>query len=66
LTTEIAEAIEHAIRPLGVAVVIEAQHFCMMMRGVQKQESSTVTSCMKGSFRNPETRIEFLRLIRKE
>jgi GTP cyclohydrolase I len=66
LTTEIAEAIEHAIRPLGVAVVIEAQHFCMMMRGVQKQESSTVTSCMKGSFRNPETRIEFLRFIRKE
>jgi GTP cyclohydrolase I len=66
LTTEIAEAIEHAIRPLGVAVVIEAQHFCMMMRGVQKQESSTVTSCMRGSFRNPETRVEFLRLIRKE
>jgi GTP cyclohydrolase I len=66
LTTEIAEAIEHAIRPLGVAVVIEAQHFCMMMRGVQKQESSTVTSCMKGSFSNPETRVEFLRLIRKE
>jgi GTP cyclohydrolase I len=66
LTTEIAEAIEHAIRPLGVAVVIEAQHFCMMMRGVQKQESSTVTSCMKGSVSNPETRVEFLRLIRKE
>jgi GTP cyclohydrolase I len=66
LTTEIAEALEQAIRPLGVAVVIEARHFCMMMRGVQKQESSTVTSCMKGSFRNPETRTEFLSLIRKE
>jgi GTP cyclohydrolase I len=66
LTTEIAKALEQAIRPLGVAVVIEARHFCMMMRGVQKQESSTVTSCMKGSFRNPETRTEFLSLIRKE
>jgi GTP cyclohydrolase I len=66
LTTEIAEAIEQAINPAGVAVVIEARHLCMMMRGVQKQESSTMTSCMKGSFRNPETRNEFLNLIRKQ
>lgn len=66
LTTEIAEAIEQAIHPAGVGVVIEARHLCMMMRGVQKQESSTITSCMKGSFRNPETRNEFLSLIRKQ
>jgi GTP cyclohydrolase I len=66
LTTEIAEAIEEAINPAGVAVVIEARHLCMMMRGVQKQESSTMTSCMKGSFRTPETRNEFLSLIRKQ
>ena len=65
LTTQIAEALESAINPLGVGVVIEARHFCMMMRGVEKQHSSTVTSAMLGAFRKKETRDEFLSLIRK-
>ena len=64
LTTQIAEAIESAIRPIGVGVVIEARHLCMMMRGVEKQHSSTVTSSMLGAFRKKETRDEFLSLIR--
>jgi len=64
LTTQIAEAIESAIKPLGVGVVIEARHLCMMMRGVEKQHSSTVTSAMLGAFRKKETRDEFLSLIR--
>jgi GTP cyclohydrolase I len=64
LTTEIAEAIQNAAKPLGVGVVIEARHLCMMMRGVEKQHSSTVTSSMLGSFRKKETRDEFLSLIR--
>ena len=65
LTTQIAEAIEQAIEPAGVGVVIEASHLCMMMRGVQKQNSKTVTSCMLGAFREDEkTRSEFLQLIR--
>ena len=63
LTTEIAEAIESAIKPHGVGVVVEARHLCMMMRGVEKQHSATVTSSMLGAFRNKETRDEFLRLI---
>lgn len=66
LTTEIAEAIERAINPLGVGVVIEARHLCMMMRGVEKQHSSTITSSMLGAFRNKETRDEFLALIRAQ
>jgi GTP cyclohydrolase I len=65
LTTQIAETIQNAINPLGVGVVIEARHLCMMMRGVEKQHSSAVTSSMLGAFRNEqETRDEFLALIR--
>jgi GTP cyclohydrolase IA len=64
LTTQIAEAILEAINPLGVGVVIEARHLCMMMRGVEKQHSSTITSSMLGAFRQKETREEFLALIR--
>ncbi|TMC47682.1 MAG: GTP cyclohydrolase I FolE [Chloroflexi bacterium] len=64
LTTQIAEALDSALAPHGVAVVIEAAHLCMMMRGVQKQNSQTVTSCMLGSFREDEkSRTEFLELI---
>ncbi len=66
LTTQSAEAIQNAIEPQGVGVVIEARHLCMMMRGVEKQHSSAVTSSMLGSFRNEEeTRTEFLSLIRQ-
>jgi GTP cyclohydrolase IA len=65
LTVQIAETIQNAIHPLGVGVVIEARHLCVMMRGVEKQHSSAVTSHMLGSFRNSEkTREEFLQLIR--
>ena len=63
LTTQIAEAIESAIKPQGVGVVVEARHLCMMMRGVEKQHSATITSSMLGAFRNQETRDEFLALI---
>lgn len=63
LTTQILEAIDQALSPLGVAVVIEASHFCMMMRGVSKQNSVTTTSAFSGEFRNETTRSEFLRLI---
>jgi GTP cyclohydrolase IA len=66
LTTQIAEAIQNAIEPQGVGVVIEARHLCMMMRGVEKQHSAAVTSSMLGSFRSEEeTRTEFLSLIRQ-
>jgi GTP cyclohydrolase I len=66
LTTHIAEAIQHAVEPQGVGVVIEARHLCMMMRGVEKQHSAAVTSSMLGCFRNEEeTRTEFLSLIRQ-
>jgi GTP cyclohydrolase I len=64
LTTQIAEAIQNAIKPQGVGVVIEARHLCMMMRGVEKQHSSTITSSMLGAFREKQTRDEFLALIR--
>jgi GTP cyclohydrolase I len=64
LTTQIAETIQRAIEPLGVGVVIEARHLCMMMRGVEKQHSAAVTSSMIGAFREKETRDEFLALIR--
>src|SRR3954470_20067938 len=65
LTTQIAETIQDAINPLGVGVVVEARHLCMMMRGVEKQHSSAITSAMLGAFRNEqETREEFLSLIR--
>jgi len=63
LTVEIAESIQHAIQPMGVGVVIEARHLCMMMRGVEKQHSATVTSSMLGAFRAQQTRQEFLSLI---
>jgi len=66
LTTQIAGAIESAIRPQGVGVVVEARHLCMMMRGVEKQHSGTITSSMLGNFRNKETRDEFLALIRAQ
>ncbi len=63
LTEQVAQAITDAVRPLGVGVVIEAFHLCMMMRGVQKQNSRTITSALRGVFRDdPKTRDEFLRL----
>ena len=66
LTQQIAEAITEAVSPRGVGVLCEAQHFCMMMRGVEKQHSGTVTSSMLGTFRkNKATRDEFLALTRK-
>ena len=65
LTNEIADTISDKIAPLGVAVVIEATHLCMSMRGVQKQNSFAVTSAMVGAFRNnARTRMEFLELIK--
>jgi GTP cyclohydrolase I len=65
LTTQIAECLQEALRPRGVAVVIEAVHLCMLMRGVEKQNSKAVTSAMLGGFRKrPETRAEFLELLR--
>jgi GTP cyclohydrolase I len=63
MTRQIADALKEAINPQGVGVVIEAQHLCMMMRGVEKQQSSTITSAMFGAFREKETRDEFLALI---
>ena len=63
LTVQIAETIDKAIQPMGVGVVIEARHLCMMMRGVEKQHSETVTSSMLGAFRAQQTRQEFLALI---
>lgn len=65
LTTQICEAIDSVLAPLGVAVVIEASHLCMMMRGVQKQHSETLSSSMRGVFlRDERTRAEFMQLIR--
>jgi GTP cyclohydrolase I len=64
MTRQIADAIQEAIEPQGVGVVIEARHMCMMMRGVQKQQSSTVTSAMVGCFQDQPTRTEFLSLVR--
>ena len=63
LTTEILAAIKETLNPLGVAVVIEAKHLCMMMRGVQKQNSVTTTSAFDGEFMKNPTRSEFLKLI---
>jgi GTP cyclohydrolase IA len=63
LTTEILGAIKDSLQPLGVAVVIEASHLCMMMRGVQKQNSVTTTSAFYGEFEKNETRSEFTKLI---
>jgi GTP cyclohydrolase I len=64
LTTQIKECIQNTLNPLGVAVVIEAQHLCMQMRGVQKQHSITTTSDFTGAFERVATREEFIRLIR--
>lgn len=63
LTTQILDAITEALNPLGAAVVIEAKHLCMMMRGVQKQNSVTTTSAFAGEFEKYPTRNEFLKLI---
>ena len=63
LTDQILNCIQKTLNPLGVAIVIEAQHLCMMMRGVQKQNSVTTTSAFTGEFRKDETRSEFLNLI---
>ena len=63
LTTEIRDCIQSTLRPLGVAVVIEAQHMCMVMRGVQKQHSIATTSAFTGGFEQDRTRAEFMRLI---
>jgi GTP cyclohydrolase I len=66
LTMQIADAIAEAIAPQGVAVILEAQHLCMMMRGVEKQHSDTVTSAMRGVFKTQlQTRNEFLSLVRR-
>ena len=66
LTRQVGEAIQEAINPQGVAVILEAQHLCMMMRGVEKQHSSTVTSAMLGVFKTQlQTRNEFLSLVRR-
>ena len=65
LTTQIANTINDVLQPRGVAVVMEALHLCMVMRGVEKQNSKAITSAMLGSFRNrPETRAEFMELIK--
>src|SRR5271163_661392 len=66
LTSEIAKAVEEKLSPQGVGVIIEARHLCMVMRGVEKQNSAAVTSAMLGVFReNKQTRDEFLSLVRK-
>jgi GTP cyclohydrolase I len=67
MTQQIAEAVANVISPRGVGVLVEASHFCMMMRGVEKQHSSTVTSTMLGNFRSrKDTRDEFLALVRNK
>ena len=67
LTQQIAETLQDVLKPRGVGVILEARHFCMMMRGVEKQHSGTVTSAMLGAFRqNKETRDEFLSLIKQD
>ncbi len=63
LTTEIRDCIQRTLKPLGVAVVIEAKHLCMLMRGIQKQNSVATTSAFTGEFENEKTRSEFIRLI---
>ncbi len=63
LTTEIRDCIQDTLKPLGVAVVIEAKHLCMLMRGIQKQNSVATTSAFTGEFENERTRGEFIRLI---
>jgi GTP cyclohydrolase I len=66
LTTQIAQSLMDLIQPAGVGVVIEARHMCMMMRGVEKQNSEMVTSCLLGAFRdNSQTRSEFLSFVNR-
>jgi GTP cyclohydrolase I len=65
MTTQIKECIQQTLNPLGVMVVVEAEHLCMQMRGVQKQNSVTTTSDFTGAFNRPETREEFMNLIRR-
>ena len=65
LTTQIKECIQNTLNPLGVMVVVEAEHLCMQMRGVQKQNSVTTTSDFTGAFNRPETREEFMNLIQR-
>lgn len=64
MTTQIKDCIQNTLNPLGVMVVIEAEHLCMQMRGVQKQYATTTTSDFTGAFNRPETREEFMNLIR--
>lgn len=66
LTTQIKECIQHTLNPLGVMVVIEAQHMCMQMRGVEKQNSVTTTSDFTGAFQQAKTREEFINLIKNK
>ncbi|RZA21354.1 MAG: GTP cyclohydrolase I FolE [Proteobacteria bacterium] len=63
MTHQIAQTIQDVLKPEGVGVVVEAAHLCMMMRGVEKQASYTTTSSMQGSFHQPQTREEFLKLV---
>ena len=65
LTLQIKECIQETLNPLGVMVVVEAKHMCMQMRGVEKPHSLTTTSDFTGAFNRPETREEFMNLIRK-
>ena len=67
LTEQVADALDDVLQPAGVGVVLEASHLCMMMRGVEKQNSATITSALRGVFRDcPMTRAEFLRLAHQE
>jgi GTP cyclohydrolase I len=66
LTEQILDCINNTLEPIGVAVVIEASHMCMMMRGVQKQNSTTTTSGFRGAFKETDTRNEFLNLIQSK
>ena len=63
LTEQVLDCINETLEPIGVGVVIEASHMCMMMRGVQKQNSTTTTSGFRGSFKETDTRNEFLKLV---
>ena len=66
MTLQIKECIEQTLHPLGVMVVVEARHMCMMMRGVEKQNSITTTSSFSGAFNQAKTREEFMNLLRSE
>jgi GTP cyclohydrolase I len=66
LTEQILDCINNTLNPKGVAVIIEASHMCMMMRGVQKQNSTTTTSGFRGAFKETDTRNEFLNLVQSK